>query len=98
MLRKYLYKKSAVLLMAFLIAAGVILCAMSAEAAPAVGKFTAVEGKVEVLRAGALPAVGVKTGDPVSVQDVVRTKSDSRAEITFSDGAVLRIAQRSRLD
>jgi hypothetical protein len=69
-----------------------------AEAAEAVAKFTAVEGKVDVLSGGALPAVSVKAGDNVFVKDVVRTKSGASAEINFVDGTILKVAQRSRID
>lgn len=68
-----------------------------AEGAEAVGSFTHVEGKVDVMRGGA-PAMAVKKGDPVFVKDIVRTKSDSKAEIVFSDGNILRLAQRTRID
>lgn len=74
------------------------MIASCAFAAPAVGKFAAIEGRVDVLREGALPAVVVKPGDAVYVKDIVRTKSDSKAEIIFDDGIILRISQRSRLD
>jgi len=69
-----------------------------AEGAEAVAKFTLLEGKVDVLSAGALPAVSVKVGDNLFVRDVIRTKSGSRAEIRFVDGTILKVAQRSRLD
>lgn len=67
-------------------------------AVEAVGRFTQTEGKVDILRGGELPAVSVKKGDQVFVKDIVRTKSDSKAEILFSDGNVLRLAQRTRID
>ena len=68
------------------------------RAAEPVGKFTSVEGTVDVLRGGALPAIPVKVGDPVFVKDVIRTKSNSKAEILFTDGNRLIISQRSRID
>lgn len=69
-----------------------------AWAAETVGKITSAEGRVDILRGGALPAIAAKTGDPVFLKDIIRTKSNSRAEILFSDGAVLKLAQRSRID
>lgn len=63
-----------------------------------VGKITHVEGVVDILRGGRLPAIPVKTGDPVMEKDTLRTKSLARAEITFQDGNLLRIAQRSRIN
>ena len=70
----------------------------STEAAEAIGRFTYVEGKADLLKEGQLPAVSVKVGDSVFVRDVVRTKSDAKAEITFVDKNILRIGQRSRID
>ncbi len=47
---------------------------------------------------GNLPAIPVKVGDPVWVKDVIRTKSNSKAEILFIDGNTIKISQRSRID
>jgi hypothetical protein len=69
-----------------------------AMAAEAIGKFTHVEGKVDILREGAFPAITVKMQDQVYPRDIVRTKSGSKAEIIFKDNTVLQIAQRSRID
>lgn len=74
-----------------------------AQATPAeaavepVGSFTHVEGKVDILR-GEAPAITVKAGDPVYVKDIVRTKSASKAELQFTDGNILKLAQRTRID
>lgn len=69
-----------------------------AMAAEAVGKFKHVEGKVDILREGAFPAITVKAQDQVYPRDIIRTKSASKAEIIFKDNTVLQIAQRSRID
>jgi hypothetical protein len=68
------------------------------DAAEAIGKFTHVEGRVDVLKEGKLPAITAKVGDTVSVKDIIRTKSDSKAEVAFNDGNILKLAQRSRID
>ncbi len=34
---------------------------------------------------------------PVSMGDIIRTKSNARAEITFLDGTILRLAQKTRI-
>ncbi|MBM4295859.1 MAG: hypothetical protein FJ126_13295, partial [Deltaproteobacteria bacterium] len=65
--------------------------------AAAVGVFTQVEGKVDVLKAGKLPAVPVNLRDAVEKGDVVRTKSQSRAQITFIDETTINIAPGSRV-
>ena len=70
----------------------------SASAAEAVGRFTHVEGKVDILHGGAFPAVPAKVQDQLYPKDIVRTKSSSKAEILFKDNTVLRIGQRSRID
>lgn len=63
-----------------------------------VGSFAVVEGAVDIMRGGALPAVAARVGDGVAVGDFIRTKSKARAEIVFKDGNQLKIAQRSRID
>ena len=77
---------------------GMIFYVLQIRASSQVGKFTLVEGKVDVLREGAMPAISVKTGDPVFVKDIIRTKSNSKAEILFMDGNQIKIGQRSRID
>ena len=74
------------------------LFAVAAHAAEIIGKFSAVEGKVEVMRDGKFPAAIASIGTTISANDFIKTKSDSKAEIVFYDGNVLRIAQRSRID
>ena len=69
-----------------------------AEAAGAIGKVTQIEGRVDILREGKLPAAPARIGDSVFVKDVIRTKSGSKAEITFNDATILKVAQRSRID
>lgn len=75
-----------------------ILMASAVSASETVGKFTRVEGSVDVLREGQFPAKPVTVKDPVMLKDIVRTKSASKAEITLKDNSILRIAQRSRID
>lgn len=62
-----------------------------------VGKFVQVEGRVDVLREGKSVAAPVKPGDNVSMGDVVRTKSDGKAEILFNDGTNLKLAPETRI-
>jgi hypothetical protein len=65
--------------------------------AAAVGKFTQVAGEVDLLKQGKLPAVPVKLEDGVEPGDVVRTKSQARAQITFMDDTTLTISPGSRV-
>lgn len=62
-----------------------------------VAKITRAEGRVDVLRAGASASEPVKVGTGLSIGDIVRTKSDGRAEITFVDNTVMQLGPKSRL-
>ncbi|MBI5562831.1 MAG: FecR domain-containing protein, partial [Deltaproteobacteria bacterium] len=75
-----------------------LLAALPAFAyADEVGVITRVEGKVDILRQGAREAVEARLNYPVSMEDVIRTKTGGKAEIRFKDDTVLRIAGSSRL-
>jgi len=63
--------------------------------AAAVGTFTRVEGRVELLKQGRPPASAVRVQDPVEAGDAVRTKSDGRAQVRFRDDSLLTIAPGS---
>ena len=65
--------------------------------ADVVGSLTQVEGRVDLLRGGQLPAIPVKLNDGVQTGDVIRTKSLSKAQITFIDNSTLTIAPESRV-
>jgi hypothetical protein len=69
-----------------------------ALAQTSVGKFTFVQGRVDVLRSPASRAVPVKMGDAVFVGDIIRAKSASKAEITFTDGNIVRVAPNTRVE
>jgi hypothetical protein len=82
-----------------------ILCAMcalllglalTAQAAP-VGRFLMLEGQVDLLKQGKLPAKAAKLTDPVEPGDVIRTKSKSRAQVLFIDDTVLTLAPETRV-
>ncbi len=78
-----------------------ILCfftlSVEALAAPC-GKVTHVEGRVDVLHAGANLAVPVSPEDPVEKGDIFRAKTLSRAEITLINRNVLRIGPGTRIE
>ena len=83
---------SAILL---LLALGLLLS--SGAQADVVGRLTQVEGRVDLLKGGQLPANPVKVNDGVETGDVIRTKSLSKAQITFIDNSTLSISPESRV-
>ncbi|ABC78669.1 FecR domain-containing protein [Syntrophus aciditrophicus] len=74
------------------------LIAFIPDSSPAaqVGKFTGVEGNVDVTVPGKA-AKRVSVGEPVQVGDIIRTKSKSKCEVTFLDGNIVRFAENTRL-
>ncbi|MEA3489229.1 MAG: FecR family protein, partial [Candidatus Omnitrophota bacterium] len=69
--------------------------AVAAEAG--IGKYTFISGRADVLHKAGGGACRIKENDPVYLGDIVRTKSNSRVEITFDDESVLRLAPNSRV-
>ncbi|MEI7672200.1 MAG: FecR domain-containing protein, partial [Deltaproteobacteria bacterium] len=82
-------------LLGFVILALLLIVPLTGHAATA-GKFTSVEGNVDVTSPGkeARPA---NIGDPLNVGDIIRTKSKSKCEVAFPDGSILRLSENSRL-
>lgn len=62
-----------------------------------VGRLSQVEGRVDILKGGQLPATPAKVDDTVQTGDVVRTKTLSKAQITFIDNSTMAIAPESRV-
>jgi hypothetical protein len=65
--------------------------------AAVVGQITAVEGSVDLLKAGKAPGAAAKLQDAVEPGDVIRTKTLSRAQITFIDDTIMKVGPESRL-
>ena len=63
-----------------------------------VATLTFVRGEVDLLKPGEVRARPVKKGDALNVGDIIRTKSRSRAQVTFIDGSKVNIAQKSRIE
>lgn len=82
-----------------LVTAMLLLITGLVATAPAevVGRITQVEGRVDLLKGGQLPATPAKLEDPVELGDVLRTKSLSKANITFVDNTVITISPESRI-
>jgi len=77
----------------------ILLAAVASQAVygESVGKFTKVEGRVDVTRPGG-QAVEVNAGVEIFEKDIVRSKSNSKAEILFADGNILKLAQNTRVE
>jgi hypothetical protein len=76
----------------------IFLLAAAPVFADAVGKISFLNGRVDILPQGQGVAIPLESGAPVSLKDIIRTKSNSRAEITFNDGTVVRLAQGTRVE
>jgi hypothetical protein len=71
---------------------------LSARAsAEVVGHITKVQGRVDLLKGGKLPATPAKLQEGVEPGDVLRVKSLSRAQITFIDNTIITLSPSSRL-
>jgi hypothetical protein len=73
----------------------ILLLPVSLWAAP-IGKISHLEGEADITMPDGRTVI-VKPADPVSVGDILRTKARSKVELTFLDGNVIFIAERSRL-
>ena len=69
---------------------------VAVHAAP-VGKFSHVEGRVDITSPGQA-ARPVHIGDEIYIKDIIRSKSKSKAEIIFIDDAMLQLAQKTRVE
>ena len=79
----------------FILALPLVL--LHVAAAEVVGHFTQVEGRVDLLKGGKLPATPVKIQDGVEPGDILRTKSLSKAQVTFIDNSVITVSPESRI-
>ncbi|NOX96661.1 MAG: FecR domain-containing protein [Nitrospirae bacterium] len=73
----------------------IMLFSTSFVSAGTVGNFTYIEGRVDVFKAGAETATPAVVDENISAGDILRTKGLSKAEITFQDGSILRLAPNS---
>ncbi|MBE9536450.1 MAG: FecR domain-containing protein [Proteobacteria bacterium] len=81
-----------------IIAAFIIAALPEFSMAEVVAKLTFMRGDVDVLKLGAERAILLNLGDGLNTGDILRTKSKSRAQLTFTDGTKLNIAQKSRIE
>lgn len=80
-----------------ILAIGLLLAWPTCSLAEVVGHLTQVEGRVELMKGGKLPAAEAKAQDGVEQGDVLRTKSLSRAQITFLDNTTVTVSPETRI-
>jgi len=91
-------KQSQKIFLLFITTFFVITLTPSLSLAESVATLTFARGKVDVLKKGKTRAIPVKKGVKLNVGDIVRTKSQSRAQISFIDGSKVNMAQKSRVE
>lgn len=74
-----------------------ILFACQFAFASEVGHLTYAEGRVDITHSESEASVPVRKGEAVLIGDSIRTKSNSKAEVTFNDNSVIRLAQNSKI-
>jgi hypothetical protein len=84
-------------MMSVWVSLALLLLVASVAGAGVVGRLTLMEGRVDLLKGGNLPAIAVKVGDTVEPGDVIRTKTLSKAQITFIDDSTLTLSPEARL-
>jgi hypothetical protein len=65
--------------------------------AAAVGTIIQVEGQVDLLKQGKMPTVPAAVGQELQQGDVIRTKSNSKAQVRFVDDTTLTLAPGTRV-
>ena len=80
----------------FVLALLSLAIAAGAQAA-VVGRFTQVDGQVDLLKQGKTPAAPARVNDGVESGDVIRTKSKAKAQIKFVDDSLVTLAPESRM-
>ncbi len=89
--------KFKVFLAAVMVVMVLVVASPSGASAEVVGRLTQVDGRVDLLKGGKLPATPLKLGDNVESGDVLRSKSLSKAQVTFIDNSVITLSPESRL-
>jgi rhodanese-related sulfurtransferase len=80
------------------IAAALYFGYLKGPSAEYIGTITKVEGTVEILKLNDLRARSANIDQGIELGDILRTKAASKAEITFSDGTVLGVAERTKIN
>lgn len=81
----------------FVLLLAVILMPMNLYADSSAGRFTHIDGKVNIQRPGAGKLIPVDRGDEISIGDTVVTGAGSHAHVAFVDKSFVYMAPNSRL-
>src|SRR5262249_17134920 len=87
------HRRAVILAALWLLVAGAVV----ARAQERVGTVTGLEGAAEVLHPGAGAWSPVAAGDPVLLGDQLRTRTDSKLQVTLREDSVLTLAPGSQL-
>jgi hypothetical protein len=79
-----------------LLSIGIALSLPDVALARKIGSLTVVQGTVDLIPAGKA-AHAARQGEAVQVGDSVRTRKEGRAEITFEDGTIVRVARSTEM-
>lgn len=71
--------------------------ALPQNGAEAVARITKAQGNIRILKPG-MESAPAKLEQPVSEGDILVTETDSKAEITFADRSVIRLAPESKIE
>ncbi len=69
-----------------------------ADRADYVAKISGVEGQASILKLEVLRAIPIEAGQGIELGDIIRTKEDSKVEITFTDGTVIGVAANTKIN
>jgi hypothetical protein len=72
--------------------------AADAQQPKSIGRVTALEGKVTVLRQGKFAPEPLTLRKPVFQEDIIETERASKVRITLSDATVISLGEQSRLE
>ena len=76
----------------------IFIFTVSLSFAAPIGKITQLTGRVDVLKTGKNMVAPVSLGAPVDIGDIYRAKTNSRAEITFINNNILKIAPATKVE
>ena len=97
-MKRYLLFTSVIIVSVIIISLIMLFIPANLAFAAPIGKVTLVQGRVDVLKAGRNVAAPVSLGAAVDLGDIYRAKRNGRAEITFTNKNLMRIAPGTRIE